>query len=344
MLMKKGTKKIRLVNTRGNEYYVYDLDEDIFGKKKRLYAKSEEELKVMIEKAAEDRKAELMKQKPQGKGLKEYVTFYFKNAVGNVPSVNIKRWITLFENAVYGSTVDRDMNEITEKMICDFYAQIIDRYPLDSINEIDEILRKTFTLANSMEVTDFDYSVIPAPKELMKNMGKQNEQTEYIAEESELETMLKFCLDDNCRKYKKNELVLTFALLTGFPIDEIAKLKGGDFDLSVPAVMFKDRQVAVDERTAEWLKRMSDEGKLVFDDTDKTVFPKIATVQLTINAIVKRCGLPKGITKKSLHKAYIVRQLEKGVSPDDLQKRFGYRSADNILKIRDDYEVLKMLS
>ena len=342
--MKKGTKKIRLVNTRGNEYYVYDLDEDIFGKKKRLYAKSEEELKVMIEKATEDRKTELMKQKPQGRGLKEYVTFYFKNAVGNVPSVNIKRWITLFENAVYGSTLNRDMNEITAEMICDFYAQIIDRYPLDSVNEIDEILRKTFTLANSMEVTDFDYSAVPTPKKLMKDMGKQNEQTEYIAEESELDAMLKFCLDDNCRKYKKNELVLTFALLTGFPIDDIARLKGSDFDLSIPAVTFRDRKISLDERTAEWLKRMSDEEKLVLDDTDEPLFPKVTTVQMTINAIVKRCGLPKGITKKSLHKAYIIRQLERGVSPADLQKRFGYRSADNILKIRDDYEVLKMLS
>ncbi len=64
--MKKGTKKIRLVNTRGNEYYVYDLDEDMFGKKKRLYAKSEEELKAMIEKATEEREDALMKQKPQG--------------------------------------------------------------------------------------------------------------------------------------------------------------------------------------------------------------------------------------------------------------------------------------
>lgn len=342
--MKKGTKKIRLVNTRGNEYYVYDLDEDMFGKKKRLYAKSEEELKAMIEKAAVERETAILKQKPQGRGLKEYVTFYFRNAVGNVPSVNIKRWITLFENAVYGSDIDRDMNEITEEMICGFYEQIISKYPMDSVNEIDEILRKTFLLANKFEVTDFDYSVIPAPKKMAEDMGKQDRNAEYIAEESELDALLKFCLDDNCRKYKKNELVLTFALLTGFPIDDISDLKRSDFDLSVPAVVFKGRQADIDEATAEWLKRMCDEGKLVLDGTDEPIFPKTPAIHFTINAIVKRCGLPKGITKKSLHKAYIVRQIEKGISPEYLQKRFGYRSIDSILKIRDDYEVLKMLS
>ena len=34
--MKKGTKTIRKVCTGSNEYYVYDLDEDFLGKRKRL--------------------------------------------------------------------------------------------------------------------------------------------------------------------------------------------------------------------------------------------------------------------------------------------------------------------
>lgn len=60
--MRKGTKTIRKVRTRNNEYYIYDLDEDIYGKKPRLYAKTEEEMKEKI-KQAEEKKNPICKSK-----------------------------------------------------------------------------------------------------------------------------------------------------------------------------------------------------------------------------------------------------------------------------------------
>ena len=129
--MRKGTKTIRKVRTHNNEYYIYDLEEDIFGKRPRLYAKSEEEMLKKIEQAEEKRKSDLMKQTPKGKGLKEFVLFYFKNIVGSVPSVHIKRLMNLFENAVFGSSIDRDMDEITADEIKEFYDNLIDKYPID---------------------------------------------------------------------------------------------------------------------------------------------------------------------------------------------------------------------
>lgn len=344
--MRKGTKTIRKVRTHNNEYYIYDLEEDIFGKRPRLYAKSEEEMLKKIEQAEEKRKSDLMKQTPKGKGLKEYVLFYFKNVVGTVPSVHIKRLMNLFENAVFGSGIDRNMDEITADEIQEFYDKLIDKYPMDSVKDIDTVLRNTFSLSNNAQVTDFDYSAVPVPE--IQEDGRSF--TEYIAEGAELDKMLNFCLLDNCQKYKSNELIITFALLTGLSFDDIMRILCKDVDLSTASVLIGDRSFSFDDRTVEWLKKMDGEDKLKisnFSSDDEFLFTKTKatsqTLMLTLKAIAKRCGLPKGITRKSLHKACIIQRLEKGASPAELYKQYGYKSAKDIIKIRDDYTLRKAL-
>ncbi len=345
--MRKGTKTIRKVRTRNNEYYIYDLDEDIYGKKPRLYAKTEEEMKEKIKQAEEKKKSDLQKQTPKGKSLKEYVFFYFKNIVGTVPSVHIKRLMNLFENAVFGSSIDHDMDEITVDEIKNFYDSLIDKYPIDSVKDIDTVLRNTFTLSNNTKVTDFDYAAIPVP-ELQED---KRSFTEYIAEAAELEKMLNFCLLDNCRKYKSNELIITFALLTGLKFEDIFKILCKDVDLSAAVVLVGGRRFTLDERTVEWLKKMDGEGRLNITDyssDDELLFTSTKAISqtliLTIKAIAKQCGLPKGITRKSLHKACIIQRLENGAPPAEVYKKYGYKSAKDVIKIWDDYTISKALS
>jgi len=345
--MRKGTKTIRKVRTHNNEYYIYDLDEDIFGKRPRLYAKTEEEMKEKIKQAEEKRKFDLQKQTPKGKSLKEYVLFYFKNIIGTIPSVHIKRLLNLFENAVFGSGIDHNMDEITADEIKEFYDGLIDKYPIDSVKEIDTVLRNTFTLSNNAKVTDFDYSDVPVPE--IQEDGRSF--SEYIAEDAELEKMLNFCLLDNCQRYKSNELIITFALLTGLSFDDIFKILCKDVDLNSAAVLIGDRSFPLEERTVEWLKKMNDEGKLNITDyssDDEFLFTTTKatsqTLLLTLKAIAKRCGLPKGITRKSLHKACLIQRMEKGASPAELYKKYGYKNAKDVIKIWDDYTVRKALS
>ncbi len=188
IVMRKGTKKIRKVCTRGNEYYIYDLDENMFGKRPRLYAKTEEELIKKIKEAEKEKNSLLLKQMPKGYELHEYVKFYFKNIIGKIPAVTIRQLMNLFKNAVFGSSIDHDIREITAEEITDFYELLADKYPFESVKDIDDVLRKTFVISNNAGVTELDYSVIPAPENKVNVKGS----SEYIAEKSELEKILNY--------------------------------------------------------------------------------------------------------------------------------------------------------
>ena len=138
--MRKGTKKIRKVNTGLKEYYVYDLDEDAAGKRKRLYAATESELKEKIRKAEEERQLHLSYQKPEDLLLESYVKFYFKNTIGNVPSSNIKRSLQVFQSVVFPSEINKDITTISVEDIEKFYKGLVEKYSSESIELIHEYL------------------------------------------------------------------------------------------------------------------------------------------------------------------------------------------------------------
>ena len=126
--MKKGTKKIRQVWNGNKMYYVYDLDVDEHGKRKRLYADTEEDLKKKIEEAKNNKQEELNGQIPIGSRLQDYVKFYFKNIIGKIATVKINHLIKLFSNAVFNTEIDHNMDENTEEDILRFYNQLLDKY------------------------------------------------------------------------------------------------------------------------------------------------------------------------------------------------------------------------
>lgn len=337
--MKKGTKTIRKVKTNNQEYYVYDLDKDIFGKRRRLYGKTEEELNERI-RQAQDIMEQQRSKLPDGCKLKDFVLYYFRMASGNISGTNMKRLVNLFENAVFDSSIDRNMNELTIDEIQDFYKTLTNKYATDNIKDIDIIMGNIFEITNKAGRTDLDYSAVSIP-EASSNFFVPD----YIASAEELDKMLDFCLADNCRKYKANELFITFMLLTGLAYNDVTKIPCDEVDLSIPELKTNGRTFALDERTAEWLKKMDGEEKLHISShgggemlfLDSTGFKK------TLDAILKSCGLPKTITRKSLHKSCIIRKIEEGVSPAKLYKNYGYKSADEITSMYDEYCVNKKL-
>ena len=331
--MRKGTKGIRKVFTGTNEYFVYDLDEDAFGKRKRLYGKTEGELKEKIEQAENERSARIAIFKPKTKALAEHIQYYFKNAVGNIPSRDIKRLMLLFERAVLETEIDKDIDTITEK-------------DLDSVVEIDDVFKKIFELSNEDGITKFDFKKIKLPKE------ETTATTNYILTPEEFEDMLSFCIADNCTRYGKNELLITFSMLTGLMFSTIKKLTTKDFDLENKTVLINKKPFPLSEKCVDWLKQSveqefippleSNDEIIVFTNSNN-VSPTLQSIQSTLSSITKRCGLPKGITGKTLCKSYIISELSKGATVKSLCKLFGYKNRRKITEIQDEYEIRQAL-
>ena len=151
--MRRGTKEIRKVFTGSREYYVYDLDKDFFGKSKRIYAATEGELKEKIAAAEAERTAVLETYRPVGKKLSDYVRFYFKCAVTQEAIPTIKKLTTLFDNAVFDSPIDKNIDEITQEDMQKFYNTIVLKFEQVNIDKITDVLKKTFTLAKEAGIT-----------------------------------------------------------------------------------------------------------------------------------------------------------------------------------------------
>lgn len=346
--MRKGTKKIRKVNTGTREYYVYDLDEDAAGKRKRLYASSEAELKEKIRQAEEEKQLALSYRKPETPTLENYVKFYFKNAVGNIPSANIKRSLQMFQTIVFPSEISKDITQITVKDIERFYKRLVEKYSAQSIDQIHEYLGKTFELSNALGVTDFDISKVSVP-----TRGKDELISEHIMNPDELKIMTDYCVEDDCKRYGRSELVITFSLLTGLKISEIQRLTIKDIAEDFSSLSLSKREFPLSEKAAVWLKAHLDSEdplRTLKLEGAETMFcnsngkpTALSSVQVTITRITQRLGLPRGITGKTIHKAVIVKHMNEGEGKEELRKLYGYKSSDPVQKMQDDFYILNEL-
>lgn len=358
--MRKGTKKIRKVNTGTNEYYIYDLDMDAFGKQKRIYGKTEGEVKLKIEAALKEREEIVSVYKPKTKKLSDYVTYYFKKAVGQIAAGDLKSKISLFERVVFGSKLDRDIDTISEADIQEFYESLVEKYPLSSIEKIDAVLQKTFAISNTEGTTNLSFDNIKLPAEI--NDGTEDY---YILTPKEFEELLSFCIADNCTRYGSNELIIVFSMMTGIKFSDLKTIQNKDVDLAKGTVFCAGRTVQLSDKCREWLKHQADEGRLLSSapmegdgagisrytcDGESLLFvnskglsPTIQGIQYTMNSITKRCGLPKGIKGKTLCKSYVIYELENGTTAEELSRQLGYKTSRPINDIRDEYEVRKRL-
>lgn len=346
--MRKGTKKIRKVNTGSGIYYVYDLDEDVAGKIKRLYAKSETELLAKIEKANEEKRIALSYQKPDDTLLESYVKFYLKNAVGNIPSSTIRRVLQTFERVIFPTEINREMETISRKDIELFYKSLSEKYSIDTLTEIHDFLGRTFELSNSLGVTKLDFSKVKAPerKEGLKV-------AEYIMTPQELQVMLDYCVQDDCIRFGKGELLVTFMLMTGLRATQIQKIQYEDVAKDFRSVHLKTFDFSLSEQASEWLERhiktddparnlSTEKGKALFLNSNGNP-TALSSIQVTLDGITKRLGLPKGITGKSVQKAVINKMIEEGVAPEEIRKKYNFKTQDPIKKMQDDYFVLRQL-
>lgn len=328
--MQKGTKKIRHVNTGTGDYYVYDLDEDAFGKRKRLYGKTEAELKEKIEQAEKERELVLASQRPQSKKLSDCVRFYFKSSIGKINASDIKRLLTLFENTVKDSDIDRNIDELTADDIQRFLDKSSEIYHRQSVMELRGHLQKVFELYE--QNIDFDSIRI----------NDDAQPASCIITPSEYEEVIEYCLLDNCTKCGQNERLFLFCLFTGVSFTQAKKLNLEDLDFENKTFRIEKTVYPLSDKACGWLQEQILAGTL----NEKPLFingnnvsPSLQSIQSTVDAITKHLGLPKGLTSKTITKSYIVWRIQNGASAEELTKYFGYKDKFKVQKIYDEYKV-----
>lgn len=328
--MRKGTKGIRKVFTGSGEYYVYDLDEDSFGKRKRIYAKSESELKEKVAQAERERQLVLAAQKPQSNLLSECVKFYFKNAIGKLSATDIKRLMTLAENTIYGSMIDVNIDLITSDAMQAFFDKLCAVYHPSSVKEIKEVLQKTFALLETeMNFDDIRIDAKATP-------------VSCIITPSEYESVIEYCLLDNCTRFGKNEQIILFCMMTGISLSAAKKLNRSDVDLDAKNFTIAGKTYPLSDKASAWMQEQILSGSL----NDSPLFvngngvsPTLQSIQSSIDSITKRLGLPKGLTGKTLTKSYIIWQLDKGMTAEALTEYFSYKDKFKIQEIYNEYKV-----
>jgi len=328
--MKRGTKKIRLVTTGTNYYYIFDLDRDESGKRKRLYAKTEDELKEKIRIAERERSLMLSTKKLQTTKLSECVKFYFKSIVGKVTVSELKRFTVLFENTVYDSAIDKKINDVTIEEIQIFLDKLSDIYHKQSVKEIKNVLEKVFYLYEQ----DIDFSSIA--------ISDKASRKSCILTPSEYEEIIEYCLLDNCTRFGKNELLFLFCLFTGIMPSKAKKLNKSDFNFKNKTFELENKTYPMNEQTCVWLQEQILLGR--FGDTPffingNNVVPTLQSVLSTIDSITKKLGLPKGFTGKTLTKSYVIWQLNKGVSAETITEYFGFKNSLKVKEIFDEFEI-----
>lgn len=342
--MRRGTKEIRKVFTGSREYYVYDLDKDFFGKSKRIYAATEGELKEKIATAEAERTAVLETYRPVGKKLSDYVRFYFKCAVTQEAIQTIKKLTTLFENAVFDSPIDKNIDEITQEDMQKFYNTIVLKFEQVNIDKITDVLKKTFTLAKEAGITcQFNLSDI---RKTVPAAGTVS--TAYIMSPKELESLLSFCIAEDCVKYGVNELVAIFTMLTGFRFQDINTMKAKDINLEEKTATIDKKKYPLSDQCVSWIESQIEIGRLpeCREENDRLLFLNsygnpltMQSVHSTIRNITRVCGLPKGITTKTIRKAFIVSELENGTKPKEIKDNLHMQSIREVMNIKDEYDL-----
>lgn len=354
---RKRLNNIRVAQVNGNKYFVYDLEEDTLGKRKRIYAKTEGELKEKIEQAAKEKDMSLNSKIPKTDDLKSWVIFFLKASVGKNAAPIIKRWAKISENAIYNSQINKNISEISSQEIENFILDSLNTFPEENVRDLEQILRGVFEISSKTGRTKISFPEIKFPEE------KTSVNEKYYMTDTELDILLKFCFLDDCKKYSKKELVITLALLTGIKCSDLLKLTRSDFCLSQNCIRLRDEQIPLSRTATEWLEEQERRGVMQIStyhyDPETSINTKIgdgtelvfcfdgkkllsSNVQHTLRLLLVRCGLPKGITMLTIHKSFLVNEIRRGVPVDTIAKRYGY-SKRTVETMLDEAEISFML-
>ena len=314
--MRKGTKTIRKVSTSGGEYYVYDLDPDIHGKRRRLYGKTLKELDRKIKRAQKEKEDILKRQTPVSSSLSAFAEYYFKCIETEKMPTVLQREYKWYESTIKGSEIDVEVTDTNfQDTLTAYYPKIMANFNSQAQAEIFGILRETEKTAKKLGAipADADWKVPEAQFTTEWDF-------EHFLSEEELNTLINYCVEDKCKKFSINEAFILLVSLTGISLADAIRLKAKDVkftehgaDITITRGTTKKRETIIkaDERFKQIVTSLSRSGifnlkspnKQFVITGDKKIY--YTSVTNTLKRIGDYCGFPDGVTMSNLHKAVV---------------------------------------
>lgn len=274
-------------------------------------------------------------------------TRYDMKNVKKIDEVMRKIFQTANEKGI--QTFDFSEIPVPEKIMNDKFREIPSGY-IPSAQELEQILDKCMTSASlgtlAWAVAFAVMTGIPLPK-IARLTNK-----DFDFEKQTVTAAKCFVpIDGKCVEWLKSMIVKKFVLIMNKGNEGEEIFKPITCYRSAPAIPenFTPEQIVSfmaehtetrDEFITNYMKQNPDDFMFV-SNNNKPV--DTANAQRILRTIAAKCNIPKGITGKSLHKAFIAAELEKGKSPELLKTRYGYKKESDILEIKADYDVRRML-
>lgn len=337
--MKKGTKKIRKVSTGANEYYVYDLDPTADGTRRRLYARTEQELLDKIEKAKNEEKIVNEYYAPNiSEKFGVFIKFYLRCNVGKLYPTFLKQDLELANTAIFDSEIDIPLKDLSKDIINVFFIRISATYSLQALEKIKKIIVNTINNAKNYGIE----KNIEEKDIIIPNVVERN--NDYIISSAQYDRIIKIVTSSLRNTYGNNINIIILCLYTGIMPRYLLNLKEKDLDLenNIIKVYYGEKAIDVEisDETVNFLKDYLFEKNIrrQQDNPEELLFmhegkmPYYPNLNITLNRLAVRMGLQKGITFKALQKAYIIRELKRGVPKSVLSKNTNV-SISKILQI-----------
>lgn len=325
--MKKAKKEYAKNNINGIDYLWKYLPEELnlFDRKVKIFGKTEKEIDTKFARKTAERRELIKQMMPENHTLKSVILAYFMYVKGDVRKLNeIEKMYKLSEDSIFGSNIDKDVEDITLEDISTFYNEQSKKYIKDDFKVLNKVIKKAFIISGAAGVTSITLEQLD---EVFNNAtstsSTEGKEPEYIPTPEDLDKLLNFCLEGGTKKFwSNNKQKLTFVLLTGLNTSEAINAEV-DID-KLPDIKVKGREFRIDEHTEEWLRNGLASGDLTL--VDGRLFENTHTVKqaffTTLRAMAAQCLIPTGISPHSLFKGMLVRKVNDGMPIEEVSERY----------------------
>ena len=337
----------KTVTIRGIAYYVADLPPNEYGKRKRIYGKTVEELNKKIAEAELYREIRLQIERPrEGSSLSEYISCYFRTGNGEqISPTKLRKRQQLFEALIINSDIDLPLKKLTETNISKYLTKLREMYPEETIEMVKDIVCDTLQMPYVLEEHPLDTRkiIIQAPVETFHDC--------YLTKE-QLSTLKEYCLQNYTEKFGVGKDVMAFLCLSGVKVKDLIESKRNAVDLEKKTFTGSNNAVVpLSEECVSWLNRyLTARDTLYGCDEDDYLFCRErfvpvsrTSIGMTISRISQICGMPSGCTANSIHRSFICFLLEDKVNPFEIAEWYGYRKVETIMGYQKDKKIYMAL-
>ena len=354
--MKKKNYKIRQVETDGKIHYFYEMEWNLYGRRERFYAPTEEELWEQLQQTEDERLKYLMKSAPANPVLNDYINLYFKGQISIGNPSELKSDLLFVRAMTSGSEIDRSITELSAEDIQNYYTKLTAQHSMKEIGRLHEILTEIFRSFNHIDIQTADLSTVELPD---KKTVPDKPRKELLSKQ-DMETLMLQCRTAR-NSNNNNAWIIIFALYTGIYLNDIFEIRNRDVKLDDYTITVNGIAVPICIECVEWLKERISEKAVETDvlyknleqqesiirnylqsNPDEYLFTNAHKNKTTYNPTVnflkntaEKCGLSRNITPLLLHRSYLADALKNGMTVEELKAVYGHddKFYDNLIKI-----------